>query len=94
MIFKTMPLEERKKLIQGLPDLLTEEQKKEQAYFNSFKCLRCGEDVYPYLNSKLPFKKGKMIPNTLAKCISCEAVFEPYTKIEVSPPVDLPQLEI
>jgi len=86
MIFKTIKLEERQKLVQGHIDLLSKEHQEEKKYFSSLSCIRCGEIVYPVLNVKRPFREGKLTPNMLAKCSVCEVEFEPYTKIEVSPP--------
>lgn len=93
MIFKTMPLAKREELLANTSDVLTKEYKAELEYFTNLKCLRCNEDVYPILNTKLPFKAGKLIPNNLVKCSKCGTEFEPYTAIEVKGPTELDDLE-
>ena len=92
MIFKTMKLEDRQRLVEGHEDLLSEEKRREDRYFSDLSCIRCGEKVFAVLNAKRPFKEGRLLPNTLAKCGSCETEFEPYTKIEVTPPRVSPDL--
>lgn len=86
MIFKVMTLKERQESVKDCSDPLTEEYKKEQEYYSKIQCIRCGEKVYSIPNAKRPFTEGRLIPNTLAKCSACEVEFEPYTRLEVTPP--------
>ena len=87
MNFKMLTYKERQELIKGAEDLLSKEKVAEEEYFNKLSCIRCGEKVYSILNSKHPFRSGRLIPNSLAKCTSCGVEFEPYTLIEVKLPI-------
>lgn len=94
MIFKTLPQDVIRKALKGQVDVLTSAQKEHEAFFKRLSCVSCGGDVMPVINpvmnretgQKSPFRAGSVLPNYLAKCKLCEAEFEPYTGIQVSPP--------
>jgi hypothetical protein len=86
MIFKPMNRELREKLIKDAPDPLGEEHKKDMAFFNSLSCPSCSEGVVPILNKHFPFRYGKLTPNMIARCNSCNCEFDPYTGLISQPP--------
>jgi len=75
------------KALEGQENVLDKAVKENEAFFRRLQCVSCGGDVQPIVNPRKLFREGALLPNYLAKCKVCETEFEPYTGIQVSPPV-------
>ncbi len=93
MQFKEMDPDEVWKQLEGHKNIVSEEVKKLEDYFSKLSCTRCGGSCRPALKNDSLFAENGILPDYLAECNDCGAVFTPYTKIEVRGPTKDPLAE-
>lgn len=94
-MFKPMDPDLIRKLIEGQPDVISQEAKAEEALYKNVECPMCGQmecekkirapkvvDVGdgPVL-AVSPFVEGKALPQGYAHCIHCGTDFSPRTGV-------------
>ena len=84
MLFKTMPVEQVLKALEGHENVLDKAAKERERFFKALTCPSCGGEVMAVVNPKQLFKQNELLPNCLAKCRVCSIEFEPYTGIQVT----------
>ncbi len=92
-MFKEMDPDEVWRAIEGHKNILAEETKKVEDYFKKVRCPRCTGSCRPILNNPSLFKENEILPDYLAECVDCGAVYTPYTFIEVSGPTKDPNAD-
>ena len=87
MIFKPMKREDVFKALEDQEDILTPAVKRHVELFQSLSCPYCnGDRCAAILDTSRPFREGELLPNYLARCLSCGTDFEPRTGIQVTLP--------
>ncbi len=75
---------ERRKAIEGVPNVLAQEIEQEERFFSTLSCPRChGGGLQAQVDASRPFQQGKILPRKLLVCANCDTAIEPYTKITV-----------
>ena len=94
-MLKTLDPDTIRSLIEGQPDILTEEAKKEAEFYRNVNCPMCcergaekrlfppkilvGPDGPVIVSS--PFSNGNLLPQGYAHCTHCNTDFNPYSGI-------------
>lgn len=87
MKFTEMDPEEVTKLLQGVPDIITPEVKKQDAFLRMTPCRSCGSTTTtPTINKDLPFRRGEILPNRVLLCNKCNAMTDPTTGLIIRAP--------
>lgn len=61
-------------------DVLTSLAEKEEVFFKSSSCPKCGTfSSVPFLNTRRPFTPESPLPNKLLRCVVCGTEFDPHT---------------
>lgn len=86
MVLVQMDPKDVLKALEGHSNALAPEVAAHEQYFKTLSCVRCGGEVYAFVDPSRLYKPGAMLPSYLARCRACGCEFEPYTKIEVRTP--------
>lgn len=84
---KRLTQDEIWKLLEGHEDILTPLAKKEQTFLRNCMCPGCGSyATSSFVNPKIPFSPGVILPNFLLRCLQCQTEFDPNTNLITSFP--------
>lgn len=88
-IFRAANPEDMWKAIEGHRDVITPEVKKEESFFRNMPCPTCNQaSNQAFVNPKVPFSSGSILPKKLLRCLVCSTEFDPETKIITKLPTD------
>jgi hypothetical protein len=85
MLYKPLPPALVRKMIEGVPDELTELADRRMRSIKSKPCPRCQSAMHPFLNPKHAFSPDDPLPRTLARCTECGLEWDPLTNLIISP---------
>jgi hypothetical protein len=82
-VFKEMDPTLAWKALEGQKDILTPENEKLRAFYNSFKCPRCKGDLQEELKiSTHTFSDpNSLLPRSLLRCPTCQFLIDPHSNI-------------
>lgn len=84
---KLMSEQELLNAINNHSNLIEEQTRKRDEFYNKLNCIRCNENrIVPILYTSKLFTQNNILPNYLARCLNCGVEWEPLTNIEIKLP--------
>lgn len=78
---KTLSTEEILHMLEGQVDVLTPMADEQKKRCESLSCPTCGGSCSMAPHPTTPFSPSSVLPNRVSKCVSCDALIDPDTKL-------------
>ena len=85
MLYRPLPPALVKRMIEGVPDELSELAEHRMRSLKGTPCPRCQSAMHPFLNPRYAFSPDDPLPRMLSRCTECGLELDPMTGIIVSP---------
>lgn len=79
-----LPQEKTKELLAAhgvQQDIVVKADEDVKEFLTTVECPECHSHVIPFVNPHKPFTEGKLTPNFLCRCASCDCEIEPYSGV-------------
>lgn len=84
MLYRPLPPALVRKMIEGVPDELSDLAEQRMRAIKSKPCPRCQSAMHPFLNAKYPFSSEDPLPRMMGRCTECKLEWDPVTNLIVA----------